>query len=311
MIYRLIRNGGWLNLVFWLLWATGGVLAAVTWHLKPDSVVSVLLGSAALWVNIYPRFLQGPNVTCLVNQITILELPVANQTAVVIDIAIQDLLSESPTPEAQHLIASNEIVRAAVTRRSADVLRSLFAQTPPPRYGYVPRDALIRDRLTDSHATPSFFVPLFIYNSGARYADIGSVIMIAELVEDPNKRWAYAAYFEMDETKLIHIHQPTRDVEKLSRFFAGAAVPPSGSVKLNLQFVPHHSANGIAATTTNLVPGKYDLRFYGIDPKGREIFRTELKGYPLAEETLLCSFKNGQWTYAAGLENSILRILRT
>jgi hypothetical protein len=242
--------------------------------------------------------------------ITILELSVANQTSVVIDIAIQDLLSEDPTPEARQLIVSNRIVRDAVTGRSADALRSLFVQTPPPRYGYVPCDALIRARLSDSRATPSFFVPLFIYNSGARYADICSVIMIAELVQDRRKRWAYAAYFEMDETKLINIHQPIKDVEKLSRFFAGAAVPPSGSVKLNLQFIPHHSANGVAVTATNLVPGKYDLRFYGIDPKGREVFRTGLTGYPLNEETLLCSFKSGQWTYAAGLADSVLRILR-
>ena len=153
-------------------------------------------------------------------------------------------------------------------------------------------------------------MPLFVYNSGAKYAEIASVIMIAELVEDRNKRWAYAAYCEMDETKLIHIHERTRDVEKLSRFFPGAAVPPSGSLKLNLQFVPHHSANGVQLSTTNFVAGKYDLRFFGIDPKGREVFRAGVKGYPLEEETLLYSFKNGQWTYAAGLESNILKILQ-
>lgn len=183
-------------------------------------------------------------------------------------------------------------------------------QTPPLKYGYLPSDPVISEWLRDSRATPSFFAPLFLYNSGARYGDVASVIMLAELVKDRNMRWAYAAYFEMDETKLIQIHQPTRDVEKLSRFFAGAAVPPSGSLKLNLQFVPHHSAVGVEVSNTNLLPGDYDLRFYGIDPKGREIFRADLKGYPMKEETLLSSFKNGQWTYAAGLEQSMLRILQ-
>lgn len=260
-------------------------------------------------MNLYPRFLQGPKTTCLVNQITILELPLGNHTALVNEIAIQDLLSKDPTPEARQLTTSNGIVQDGVTRHSADTLRALFERTPPPMYGYIPSDALIRKSLTDSRATPSFFVPLFVYNSGAKYADIASVIMIAELA-DQTKRWAYAAYFEMDETKLVHIHQPTRDVEKLSRFFAGAAVRPSGSVKLNLQFVPHHAANGVQLSTTNLVPGRYDLRFFGIDPKGREVFRAGLKGYPLAEKTLLCSFKKGQWTYAAGLENNILKVLQ-
>lgn len=309
MIHRHLRHRAWLNLIFWFVWAVAGILATLAWHVKPDSVVSLVLASAALWVNLYPRFLQGPKITCLVNQITILELTAANQTALIIDMAIQDLLSENPTAEARQFTASNEIVRDAVRRRSAETLRSLFAQTPPPKYGYVPRDTAIREWLKDPRATPSFFAPLFVYNSGSQYGEIGSVIMIAELLNNSKQQWVYAAYFEMDETKLIHIHHPSRDVEKLSRFFAGAAVPPSGTMKLNLQFVPHFSALGVELAKTNLVAGEYNLRFYGIDPNGREIFRADLKGYPLNEHTLLSCFKNGQWTYAAGLEQSMLKLL--
>ena len=132
---------------------------------------------------------------------------------------------------------------------------SLRIISPPgfgrtPREGlYVPPDDLIRGFLRDSRTAPAFFVPLFVYNVGARHGEIGSVLMIAELTSNRTCKWAYAAYFELDESKLIHIDQRMRDLDKLSAFFPGRTIAPNDSTKLNLYFMLHHNVLGVKIST--------------------------------------------------------------
>jgi hypothetical protein len=299
-----------MNVLFWLAWAGGGVICLfAAWPDKIESRVSLLLATAALWVNFYPRFVQGARLVCTANQVTILGIPVGNQLPVLIDIALSDFLSRQPSSAARQLMFIVEGVRCAVEQGARDSLRAWFLQNPPKQGLYVPPDNLIREFLQDSRATPTFFIPLFVYNAGARYAEIGSVLMTAELISDRSRKWAYAAYFEMDESKLIHIDQRVRDLDKVSAFFPGYTIGPNGRVKLNLYFIPHHEVLGVTLSTTSLAPGMYDLRIIGLDPRGRQVFSTQVSDYPLTEDTLLHSFKNGQWTFHAYVDASILKVM--
>jgi hypothetical protein len=275
-----------------------------------ESRISLLVAAAALWINFYPRFVQGSRLVCTANQVTILSITAGNQLPVVIDIAITDLLAEQPSPAATRLLAEVPGLRNAVEQRSVGYLTTWFRQNPPREGLYVPSDDLIRTFLQDKRATPAFFIPLFVYNAGARHAEIGCVLMVAELTSDRTRRWAYAAYFELDESKLLHVNQRMQDPDKLSAFFPGHTIAPNDSTKLNLYFTPHHDVLGVKVSSTSLLPGIYDLRITGLDPQGRRAFRTVVNDYPLTEDTLLQSFKNGQWTFHAGVDRGILRAMK-
>ncbi len=51
------------------------------------------------------------------------------------------------------------------------------------------------------------------------------------------------------------------------------------------------------------------MQITGLDPRGHKAFSTVVKDYPLTQDTLLSSFKNGQWTFHAGVDRSILKIM--
>ena len=207
----------WINAVFWLAWIGGGAWYLTSaWPEKMEGRTSLLIAIAALWINFYPRFLQGARLVCVANQVTILGIQAGNQLPIIVEIALKDLLGGQPSSAARQLMANVEAVRKAVENNSRDYLQAWLYQHPPRQAVYVPPDDLVRAFLQDPRTTPSFFIPLFVYNAGARYAEIGSVLMIAELIADRSRKWAYAAYFEMDESKLIHINEPTRDLDKLS-----------------------------------------------------------------------------------------------
>jgi hypothetical protein len=306
-----MRSRTWLNALFWLLWAgSGATWISLTWPHNLESRISLLVAVAAFWINFYPRFVQGSRLVCTANQVTILGITAGNQLPILIEIAVTDLLAEQPSPAATQLMANVPGLRRVVEEKSIKDLTAWFQQNPPRQGLYVPPDNLICRFLQDNRTTPAFFIPLFVYNAGARHAEIGCVLMVAELTSDPTRKWAYAAYFELDESKLIHINQRMHDLDKLSAFFAGHTIAPNDSIKLNLYFTPHHDVLGVKVSSTSLPPGIYNLRITGLDPHGRQAFNTVITDYPLAEDTLLMSFKNGQWTFHAGVDRGILKAMK-
>jgi len=228
-----------------------------------------------------------------------------------IDIAVSDLLGEEPSTAAKELMAAVEGVQSAVIRKSSEWLITWLRTYLSQGGRYVPPDGLIRPFLSDRRTTPTFFIPLFVYNAGAKHGEICSVVMTAELVSDRERRWAYAAYCEIDESKLIHLNQSTRDMDKISGIFSGSIIKPSDSAKLNLNFIPIHEVRGVQISSTSLLPGIYDLRVVGVDRKNRRVFSTVLKGYPLEEDTLLYSFKQGHWIFRPRDDENILHLMET
>jgi hypothetical protein len=298
----------WLFWLFWLVWATSfGVAMWWTWPEIKEARLSLLVAVTAFWLNFYPRFIQGSRLVCTANQITILSITTGNQLPLLTEIAIKDLLSTDPSVPARNLTQSVAGIKTAVAAKSVEQLAAWFRNNPPKASIYAPSDDLIIPILKDKRATPSFYVPLIVHNSGAKHAEISSVIMIMELTTDRKQRWAYAALMEVDEQKILSVHKNVPDIELFSALFTGRVVAPGDDVRLPLHFTPHHDADGKQLTTTSLAPGTYDVRITGFDARSRQVCRTVINGYPLEQSTLLMSFKNGQWTYYTGTEQNVLK----
>ena len=226
-----------------------------------------------------------------------------------IDVGVNDLLSAQKSTSATRLLNNVQGLRIGVQQRDVVYLRNWFEQNLQPGT-YFPPDNLLRSTLVDPKATPPFFIPLNVYNSGSRHGDIGCVLMVAELTSDRTQKWAYGAYFELDESKAISSNQDMRDPDKFAAFFSGRVVGPNSSAKLPLYFLPQFNALGIDIVRTNLVPGTYDLRITGLDPRGRPAFTVVLPEYTLTEDNLLNSFKNRTHCTNPGLERAILKAMK-
>lgn len=302
------RSRGWLNFGFWLIWAS--CLGWVLSHSKSSDLqgqISLFLASAALWLNLFPRFLQGPKLSCAFSQITILGLSSGNQEPMIVEIALDDLLSEKPSPQASNLMNSVPVIAYSVLAKQRPELLKLFSQTHPTRYGYVPSDEIIISHLRDPRTTPNFFVPVVVHNSGGALGNVASIVMTMQLVGPDHRKWAYAAYLEVDPKAIIDPRKQIKDTDIFAGFFPGCAVRPSEGVRLNLHFTLHHNAG---ALQSSLVPGDYDISVLGFDARGKPMFRTKPVRYPLKQESLLVSFKGSQWTYYANMEEHIAEALR-
>lgn len=285
-----------------------GLNLSWTWPGVTEARLSLFVAIAAGWINLYPRFIQGSHLLCTANQITILSITAGNQSKLLTQIAIKDLLSDSPSVPARNLARNVEGIRNAVAAKSVEQLSSWFRQHPPKPSIYSPPDDLVIPILKERGATPCFAVPLMVHNSGAQYAEISNVIMIMELAEDRTQRWAYAALMELDEQKLLQVNADFPDIQLFTGRFAGRVLAPGDDARINLHFTPYHDADGKQLTTTSLVPGQYDVRITAMDARDRKVCTTTIKNYPLEQGTLLASFKNGQWTYFTGTERSIIKI---
>lgn len=306
-----MRSRSWVNWLFWLLWGT--CFGAAFWWSWPDvkeARLSLLIAGAAAWLNLYPRFIQGSRLVSTANQITILSITSGNQFALTTELAISDLLSEKPSTPAGHLIGSVAGIKNAVAAKSREHLLEWFRNNPPKPGIYIPPDILITPILKDKRATPAFYVPLIVHNSGAKHAEISSVIMIMELTTDRKQRWAFAALMEVDEKKILSVHKNIPDIELFSALFPGRVIGPNDDARLPLHFTPYHDVNGQELTTTSLVPGIYDALITAYDAKGRDMCSTTIRNYPLKQNTLLAAFKNGQWTYNASTERDIIKAMK-
>lgn len=302
------RSRGWLNWIFWLVWAV--CLGWALSHSRSSDLqgqISLLLAAAALWLNLFPRFLQGPKLSCAFSQITILGLPSGNQEPMIVEMALDDLLSEKPSPQASKLMGSVPVIAYSVQAKQRPELLKLFSQTHPTRYGYVPPDEIIVSHLQDSRTTPSFFIPIVLHNSGGALGNVASIIMTMQLIGQDHRKWAYAAYLEVDPKVIIDPRKQIKDMDIFAGFFPGCAVRPSESLSLNLHFTPHHN---VGDSQSNLVVGDYDMSVLGFDASKKLMFRAERVRYPLKQESLLVSFKGSQWTYYANMEEHITEALQ-
>ena len=225
----------------------------------------------------------------------------------VVEMALDDLLSDKPSPEARKLMGSVPAIAYLVQARQRTELLNLFGQTHPTRYGYLPPDEVIISHLRDARTRPSFFVPVLVHNSGGALGNVASIVMTIQLVGQDHKKWAYAAYLEVDPKIITDPRKQIKDMDIFAGFFPGCAVRPSENVSLNLHFTPHHNAGD---SQSNLAPGDYDISVVGFDASGKLMFRTKPVRYPLKQDSLLVSFKGSQWTYYVRMEENIAQALQ-
>jgi hypothetical protein len=111
---------------------------------------------------------------------------------------------------------------------------------------------------------------------------VSGLLLLAESKHDRTKKWAFTCFVEVAPTKLLQRGPEQSDAERMAGFFAGFAVPPGDSVRVDPMFIPIHDAEGRIVSRESMVPGSYLLRVFLYSAAGQRMFVTSQIEYTLA-----------------------------
>ena len=116
-------------------------------------------------------------------------------------------------------------------------------------------------------------------------------MLVAGGVGDQKGKWAFPAWVEVNVPVLLDRSRPHTEIERMKTIFSGVAVPPRGSAKVDLLFLPQHDASNTIISRQNLPPGSYRFTVFGYSPDGRLLFNTQTVDYAVKADRLVQMFQ--------------------
>jgi hypothetical protein len=270
-------------------------------------IVSIIISLLSLGVVIYKEFIQGPKLHSSVSQVILIRLPESNKASLSQDILLDDLLSDRPSRRSEVIKHLSPEIENSIQGRNRDKLLGILLDLNQKRsINYSPPTDLIRRYWGDKRYAVSFLIPLVIYNSGRKFAYVNSLVLIAHSKNQPDKRWAFSVFVELDRRKLLDREPKQKDEERLSDFFAGFAVGPGESVQVNPWFTLIHDTNDQIISHESMMPGEYLLQVFGYDSRGKKVLSTESVEYTLLEKNLFDMFRGTESVKHTRMDESII-----
>jgi len=269
--------------------------------------IAVVLSVISLCIVIYQEFLRGFKLYTSINQIILLiRLPGENKVLLIQDMILDDLLSDNPSRNAQIILAQHPDFQKPIDAKNRDkLLGELIEMSQQQRISYNPLPELIKHYWGDKRYTLSFLVPLVVSNSGKKCAYISSLVLVASLKKQPDKKWAFSVFVEINPITLLQRSENHKDVDRISNLFSGFSVAPGESIQINPWFVSISDAENTIISRESMTIGDYVLQVFGYDSKGKCIFSTQSVNYSVSEQQLLEIFSGSESVNYIGMEKHV------
>ena len=255
------------------------------------STSAVIVSLVSLAIVVYKEYVQGPKLHSSVNQVILMRLAGENKASLKKDMILDDLFSDTPSRQARAFLDQNPVFQESIDTRNRDrLLGELTAISRKQMMNYNPTIGLVKRYLEDERYSISFLVPLVIFNSGRKFAHISSLIMIAHLKNQPEKKWAYTVFLEIDPIKVVQREKGQKDTERVSNLFSGFAVAPGESVQVNPCFTSMTDPGIKTISRERMKPDDYVLEVFGYDCKSKRVLTTKPVEYSIFERPLLKTF---------------------
>ena len=249
--------------------------------------LAVIISFLSLGIVLYKEFLQGFKLHSSINQVIMIRLPAENKLSLIQDMLLDDLLSDSPSRGAQGLLANHPELKGAITSRNRDKLRGELIDTATRhRIRYNPPQRIVEHYWGDKRYAVSFLIPLVVYNSGRKMAFVSSLVLVARLKNQPEKKWAFSVFVEIEPKKILQRTEEYKDADRISNLFSGFAVGPGESVQVNTWFIPITDAKDRIISREGMKPGDYMLKVYGYDSRGKQVLTVDEVSYKISEQQL-------------------------
>ena len=290
-----------------------GATSSIKWLESHSALITILISSVALGIVVFTQFVQGPRLTTQLTQINLMRLAGSNQSALLIEMLVDDLLSDDPSASARAVIAAHPQAapQQGIQDQDKEQLRlALQDSARGDKLAYAPSPSRIEQYFGSLLLSPSFYVPLLVTNSGAKSGHISSLVLVAASTVDPNAKWAFSAFTEVNVSVLLDKSRPHADSERIKTIFNGLAIPAHGSAHVDALFIPQHDASKTIISTRNLPPGSYRWTVFGYSAEGRVLVRTKPIDHTVTAEALVEMFRGNDAVNFLVLEEHITDALR-
>ncbi len=269
--------------------------------------IAVIVSLVSLAIVVYKEFIQGSKLHSSVNQVILVRLPGENKASLIQDMILDDLFSDTPSRQARAILDQNPVFQESINTRNRDkLLGELVEISKQQRISYNPPIGLVKRYWGDKRYSMSFFVPLVVFNSGKKFAHISSLVMVAHLKNQPDKKWAFTVFVEIDPIKVLQREKDQKDAERISSLFSGFAVAPGESVQVNPWFTSITDAGNKIISRESMKPGDYVLQVFGYDSKGKRVLTTKPVEHSILEQHLVEAFFGSESANYINIEKHVV-----
>jgi hypothetical protein len=275
-------------------------------------IIALLISSVTLIIFVYKEFLQNFKLNTSVDQIFIIRISGKNKQSLLIDMILDDLLSDTPSRQAKATISAEEnLSKLASSGNRKQLKLDLIEYSKRSPITYTPPDLIIDAYLSDSRFSSSFYIPLIVYNSGRKFAHVTSLVMIAESQEDRSKKWAFAAFLEIDHKKILRRDKRQSDIDRISQIFSGFTIGPGETKRIDPWFTPMRSINKMIIPKENIKSGTYVIMIFGYDSKGKKVLIAEPVKFTIQKKNMMETFTGSESAHYLRLEENLRDALET
>jgi len=242
-----------------------------------------------------------------VSQVILIRLPESNKESLIKDMLLDDLLSDRLSRQSEAIKDLFPEIENSIQGRNRDkLLGDLLDISQEHPISYSPPTDVVRRYWGDKRYTVSFLIPMVIYNSGKKFAHVSSLVLIARSIDQPDKKWAFSVFVELDRMKLLDRKSKGKDVDRLSDLFAGFAVAPGESTQANPWFISIPDTDDRIISRESMKPGVYSLKVFGYDSRDKKVLSTEAVEYTLLEKDLFDIFRGTESVKHTHMSSNIL-----
>lgn len=270
------------------------------------NIIAIVIAISSLFIVIYKEFIQGFNLHTSINQVMLMRLPADNKGRLLQEMILDDLLSDTPSKQANTLVEKTPELSNTIEEQDRDKLRvQLVEVSKKERIDFGPPDNIISTYWGTKDYSCSFTIPLTVYNSGKKFAFVSSLVLVVTAKDDKSKKWAFTVFVEINPIKLLHRQTQTKDAERVSGLFSGFAIGPNESTQIYPWFIPITDAKDKIISRETMKPGKYLLQVIGYSSNGKTLFKTDQEDYNLTDKNLKEMFSGTDSAVYLQVENHV------
>lgn len=266
-----------------------GIFEPMKWG-EAVPVVSAAVALASLLIVVFKEFVARGRLLAQLEHVGLLRLADDKRDALALDIIADDLLAETPSPQANAILARATDVRRAVSGRNRDLIKgSLVEASRNGALSYEATPALAARYFADKRLSPTFYVPMLVSNEGRRHLHVSGIVLLATSPDHPNGQWAFVAFFEGDQKKILQRFPLAPEIDRIAGLFAGFSVPPGGTVRTDPLFLPLYEADKRPISPNSMPPGEYDLQATFYCGRSKRAAQTTKVRYMYSAERIVAS----------------------
>lgn len=264
-------------------------MAHIDWN-AVGSGISAVIALLSLCVVLYMEFLQGPRLQTFIDRISLLRVPQSSRAEIMVEVLVDDLLSDPRSTQANGLLAAVPTLANAVsTRDRRQVAAALQAHARTNQVTYDPAPSAVAKYSQDPRFVTNFYVPLIVANGGRKTGYVTSLVLVARDKSAPTRKWAFVPFVLLDPKKLIAREE--KDADRISGLFVGLSIPPKSSVDVHPWFIPLPDADNRIISRSNMSSGEYDVRVFGFGTDGKCVFRSRWSTFKITDAQVQSAFQ--------------------